>query len=118
MWPFKRKASFDAEQMALLGQIHAQYSKLQSQLLQLQNAFDALHEAHDALKGQHVSLRGRVYALWGREPPSPAAPAADGAQASAGALEDLPLSDPRVPLAVVKAKLLKPGKPVKHTDGG
>lgn len=56
-------------------------------------------------KAQYNSFRGRVYA-WKRfdEPPEPQEK-----------VQELPLSDPRVPISVVRARLLKPGKPFKHT---
>lgn len=72
---------------------------------------DRLQEEHEKLFLQFKSFRGRVYAWrkWG-EPETPP----ENAPKPPPPVSELPLSDPRVPIAQVKARLLKPGKPYNH----
>jgi hypothetical protein len=68
------------------------------------NELEEVRDEVERLKAAFNSFRGRVYAWKGRElpPEAPEKPA------------ELPLSDPRVSKAELRARLLKPGKPFKH----
>jgi len=79
--------------------------RLTSIVSRMGRELEAVQEELRAHKARYGAFEGRVYAWKGRDLP-------------ASPLEkpgELPLSDPRVPIAEVRARLLKPGKPVNHT---
>lgn len=80
-------------------------TRLTQMVSRLGRELESLQLMHETLKQRYMSFEGRVYAWKRREIPLP------GDEKPA----ELPLSDPRVPIAEVRARLLKPGKPVNHT---
>jgi len=65
---------------------------------QLRHKLDLLQDEHEKLVAQHLSVRGRVYALWGK------------GKGSEEAQEPLPLTDPRLTKAQLRAALIASGR--------
>jgi len=77
---------------------------LTKQVLQLGAVVSQLRDDLELHKVRFSAFQGRVYAWKGHEiPPEPSQTA-----------QELPLNDPRVTKAELRARLLKPGKPFKH----
>lgn len=78
--------------------------QLHTALVATRNELSDVKDEVERLRVAFNSFRGRVYAWKGHELPAeqPTEPA------------ELPLNDPRVTKAELRARLLKPGKPFKH----
>lgn len=88
--------------------VRALVTPLEKRCAELENAVRAWAEAHERLDLAFNSFRGRVYA-WKKWEPKDEQPVA-GTQTPS----ELPLSDPRVSKAELRARLIKPGKPFPH----
>lgn len=104
---FARPATAD-DLRALLKPAEERAAALEKRCAELESALRAWAEAHERLDLAFNSFRGRVYAWKKWEPRDEQPPA--GTQTP----QELPLSDPRVSKAELRARLIKPGKPFPH----
>jgi len=94
---FRRSAAVsESENAALVA--------LTKQVLHLGAVVEQLRDDLETHKVVFASFRGRVYAWKGHEIPSEPQEKP----------QELPLDDPKVTKAELRARLLKPGKPFKH----
>jgi len=82
MWPFKK-------------------SETNVSLVPIYRRLDEVEAAYESLLAQHRALRGRVYSIWGKSK--------DAQEATETPREQLPLTDPRLTKAEVRARLRAAG---------
>jgi len=97
MWPFKRRAKAHETTTA----------DVMASLVSISRRLDAMADSIEANYAAHRSLAGRVHRLWGKGGDPIEAPQTPA---------ELPLSDPKLTKAELRARLLPHGKRFKHTN--